>query len=99
MQLEIGYELAYEYFKESYGQASWQKQTTFRLFLPWDGVNSPEALIRQAHPEFGTDMTDNSDKNHRIEVTCLQIGGEKNGVVVAVEKQTFFIEVHPIIEV
>jgi hypothetical protein len=98
MQLEIGYELAYEYFKESYGQTSWQKQTTLRLFLPWDGVDSPEALIRQAHPEFGTDIVVDSDKNHRIEVTCLRIGGEKNGVIVAVEKQTFSIERHLLVE-
>jgi hypothetical protein len=92
MNIEIGYELMYDYWKESYGQGSWQTNTSFQRFLPWDGSKSFEDLVRQRHPDFVTLSEESqSDKNHRIEVTCLRIGGEKSNVILRVEKQVIHL--------
>lgn len=96
MLFEIGYELKYDYWKDSYGQGSWREDTRSNLFLPWDGTEPFEDMIRRNEQEFvaSAEAVTHSDRNHRIEITCMRIGGEKSKVIVPIEKQTIqlFIE-------
>jgi hypothetical protein len=104
MNIEIVYELMYDYWKVNYGQGSWQSQTTFYLYLPWDGNESFEDLIRRNHSEFvnsaeTADGLPGSDRNHRIMIRGVRIGGKKSQVIVSVEKQTIYLKKHIVVEV
>jgi hypothetical protein len=97
VNIEIGYVLAYDFYKSSYGQGSWQSGVRHRGFLVWNGSESFEDLILRNHPEFvaeaeASDGFSGSDRNHRIEISCLRIGGEKSQVILTVEKQTVYLK-------
>ena len=103
MQYEIGYILVYDYYKSSQGQGSWRPHVTHRSFLEWDGTESFEDLIKRQHPEFVTEAEDaderpGSDRNHRIEVCTVRIGGEKSQAILSVEKQIFYLKKDIIVE-
>ncbi len=94
MKYEIGYALVYDYYKSSYGQGSWRPQVARRGFLEWDGTESFEDLIKRHHSEFVAEAFNaEGDKNHRIELTSLRIGGERSHVVMSIEKQTISLPV------
>ena len=57
-------------------------------------VKSFEDLIKRHHSEFVAEAFNaEGDKNHRIELTSLRIGGERSHVVMSIEKQTISLPV------
>jgi hypothetical protein len=88
MQFEVGYILVYEYYHTSWGQGSWRDAVHHRAFLPWDGTESFEDLIKRQHPDFlAKAKSDTKYKHFRIEVISLRVGGEKAKVVMPIENQ------------
>ena len=88
MQLEIVYEKRYDYWKESYGQGSTQTNTSFAQYVPWDGHESVEKLLRDHNADFIADAKrkEDGDSNHRFIVSGLRIGGPKSPIIVRLEK-------------
>jgi len=91
MKVELGFTTSYQYWKESYGQASWQTMSDFNKFVLWDGIETLKDLVNREYADFIKSAEEDEDaghQNYKITLTCLRIGGQ---VVLPVEKQEVYL--------
>lgn len=88
-RLEIGYTTEYEFFKESYGQGSFQTMPSQTVFIPWDGKTTFREIVEEHEPAFvkAARLQEDGDKNHAVVFEKLKIIGEKSTVTVAIEPE------------
>jgi hypothetical protein len=88
MKVELGFTTSQQFWKASYGQGSWQTQTSQKKFIVWDGVESLEDLVYREFAKFIEKAEkDKTDRCHCVTLTHIRLGGQ---VVVPTEKQEVY---------